>query len=159
MLDEAVRESLGNWYVDAIDEAGIAPIGEPDLDLADLPGQGKPLEFSIEIGVRPKATLGEYKGIEVGRREPKVDDAAARREVEQLRDRVATLETVERRRREGDHLVVDYVGTLDGEPFEGGAGRDQLIELGAGRLIPGLRGAAGRPLGGRRRDRQGHVPR
>jgi trigger factor len=138
VLDEAVRESLGNWYVDAIGEAGIAPIGEPELDLADLPGQGKPLEFSIEIGVRPKAKLGDYKGVEVGRREPHVDDAAVDEQVEQLRDRVATLETVERPAGEGDHLVVDYVGTLDGEEFEGGGGRDQLIELGAGRLIPGF---------------------
>jgi trigger factor len=138
VLDEAVRESLGNWYADAIGEAGIAPVGEPELDLADLPGQGKPLEFSIEIGVRPKAKLGEYKGIEVGRREPNVDDAAVDEQIEQLRDRVATLETVDRSAAEGDHLVVDYVGTLDGEEFEGGGGRDQLIELGAGRLIPGF---------------------
>ncbi|HEX5192825.1 MAG TPA: trigger factor [Solirubrobacteraceae bacterium] len=138
VLDEAVRESLGNWYADAIGEAGIAPIGEPELDLSDLPGQGKPLEFSIEIGVRPKATLGEYKGIEVGRREPHVDDAAVDEQIEQLRDRVATLETVDRPAENGDHVVVDYVGTLDGEEFEGGSGRDQLIELGADRLIPGF---------------------
>jgi trigger factor len=138
VLDEAVRESLGNWYVDAIGEAGITPIGEPELDLADLPGQGKPLEFSIEIGVRPKAKLGDYKGIEVGRREPSVNDAEVDEQVEQLRDRVATLETAERPGENGDHLVIDYVGTLDGEEFEGGTGRDQLVELGAARLIPGF---------------------
>src|ERR1700733_7120386 len=73
VLDEAVRSALGSWYADAIDGAGIAPVGEPELDMSDLPGQGKPLEFSIEIGVRPKAKLGEYKGVEVGRREPKVE--------------------------------------------------------------------------------------
>ncbi len=55
VLDEAVRASLGSWYVDAIDEAGITPVGEPDLDVGDLPGQGEPLAFSIEIGVRPRA--------------------------------------------------------------------------------------------------------
>jgi trigger factor len=138
VLDEAVRTSLGNWYVDAIDEAGISPIGEPDLDMSDLPGQGKPLEFSIEIGVRPKATLGEYKGIEVGRREPKVEESTIDEQVEELRNRVATLDTVERAAAAGDQVVVDYVGTLDGEPFEGGTGRDQLIELGSGNLIPGF---------------------
>src|SRR5581483_11690635 len=62
VLDEAVRSSLGSWYVDAIDEAGITPVGEPELDLGDLPEQGQPLAFSIEIGVRPKATLKDYKG-------------------------------------------------------------------------------------------------
>ncbi len=139
VLDEAVRRSLGNWYVDAIDGSGIAPIGEPDLDIRrPARGQGEPLAFSIEIGVRPEATLGEYKGIEVGRREPKVEDAAIDEQLQQLRNRVATLETVERPAAAGDHLVVDYVGTLDGEEFEGGAGRDQLVELGAGKLIPGF---------------------
>src|SRR6202789_3103900 len=138
VLDEAVRSSLGNWYVDAIDEAGISPIGEPELDMSDLPDQGKPLEFSIEIGVRPKATLGQYKGVEVGRRDPKVEESAIDEQVEELRNRVATLETVERPAAAGDQVVVDYVGTLEGVPFEGGEGRDQLIELGSGNLIPGF---------------------
>jgi trigger factor len=138
VLDEAVRSSLGNWYVDAIDEAGISPIGEPDLDMPDLPDQGEPLAFSIEIGVRPKAKLGDYKGVEVGRREPKVEESAIDEQVEELRNRVATLETVERAAEAGDQVVVDYVGTLEGVPFEGGTGRDQLIELGSGNLIPGF---------------------
>ena len=73
VFDEALRSALGEWYVDAIDEAGIAPVGEPDIDFSDdIPGQGQPLAFSIEIGVRPQAKLGEYKGLEVGRREPTV---------------------------------------------------------------------------------------
>ena len=138
VLDEALRSSLGNWYVDAIDGAGIAPIGEPELDVGDLPGQGEPLAFSIEIGVRPQAKLGEYKGLEVGRREPRVDEALVDEELERLRDRVATLETVEREAADGDHVVIDYLGKLGDEPFAGGAGRDQLIELGSGQLVPGF---------------------
>jgi trigger factor len=58
--------------------------------------------------------------------------------VDRLRDRLATLETVDRPAEDGDHVVMDYVGTVDGEPFEGGAGRDQLLELGSGRLVPGF---------------------
>ena len=138
VLDEAVRSSLGSWYVDAIDVAGITPVGEPDLDLGDLPAEGQPLAFSIEIGVRPRASLNEYKGLEVGRREPHVEDEAVDAEVERLRDRFATLETVERAAEKGDHVVIDYVGKIDDEPFEGGEGRDQLLELGSGRLIPGF---------------------
>ncbi len=138
VLDEALRSSLGTWYVDAIDEAGIAPIGEPDLDVGDLPAQGEPLAFSIEIGVRPQATLGEYKGLEVGKREPTVADEAIDEEVERQRERLATLDTVERPAEMGDHVVVDYLGMIDGEPFPGGEGRDQLVELGSGRLIPGF---------------------
>jgi trigger factor len=138
VLDEALRSSLGTWYVDAIDASGISPVGEPDLDVGDLPSEGKPLSFSIEIGVRPKATLGEYKGLEVGRREPEADEDAVNAELERLRERFATLETVERPAENGDHVVIDYVGRLDGEPFPGGEGRDQLLELGSGRLIPGF---------------------
>ena len=138
VLDEALRSSLGNWYVDAIDVSGIAPVGEPSLDVGDLPEEGKPLAFSIEIGVRPKATLGTYKGLEVGRREPVADDDAIDAEIERLRDRFARLETVERAAENGDHVVMDYLGKIDDEPFAGGEGRDQLLELGSGRLIPGF---------------------
>ena len=139
VFDEALRSALGEWYVNAIDEAGIAPVGEPDINVSDdIPGQGQPLAFSIEIGVRPQAKLGEYKGLEVGRREPTVADEAIDAEVERLRDRLATLDTVERPAERGDHVVVDYLGKVDGEPFAGGEGRDQLIELGSGRLIDGF---------------------
>jgi trigger factor len=139
VFDEALRSSLSEWYIDAIDTAGIAPIGEPDINFAEeVPGQGEPLAFSIEIGVRPTAKLGQYKGLEVGRREPVADDAAVDAEVERLRDRLATLDTVERPAESGDYVVVDYLGKVDGEPFEGGEGRDQLIELGSGRLVEGF---------------------
>src|SRR5437588_10974765 len=70
VLDEALRSSLGTWYRHAIDGAGIAPVGQPELDVSQLPGEGEALSFSIEVGVRPAATLGQYKGLEVGRREP-----------------------------------------------------------------------------------------
>ncbi len=138
VLDEALRSSLGAWYADAIDVAGIAPVGEPEINVGDLPDAGAPLGFSIEIGVRPTATLGPYKGIEVERREPAADEEAIDAEIERLRDRMATLETVERPAESGDHVVMDYLGKLDGVPFEGGEGRDQLLELGSGRLIPGF---------------------
>ncbi len=138
VLEEAVRESIGGWYTAAIDEAAIVPVGQPQLDMGDLPGTGEPLTFSIEIGVRPEATLGEYKGLEVGKRDPAVSDEAVDAEVEQLRERSGRLETVERAAADGDFVVMDYLGTLDGAPFPGGEGRDQMIELGSGRLVPGF---------------------
>jgi trigger factor len=138
VLDEALRSSLGSWYVDAIDHAGIVPVGEPELDVGEMPAEGQPLQFSIEIGVRPRAKLGTYKGLEVGRREPHVDDSAIDDELGRLRDRFGMLETVERVAETGDHVVIDYLGTVDGEPFAGGEGRDQDLELGSGRLIPGF---------------------
>lgn len=138
VLDEAIRGSLTKWYVDAIDDAGIHPVGDPDVDLGDPPGEGQPLHFTIEIGVRPEATLGEYKGIEVPKREPAADPEAVQAQIDQLRERMARLETVERPAETGDYVVMDYVGSIDGTPFEGGEGRDQMVELGSARLIPGF---------------------
>jgi trigger factor len=147
LLDEAIREGMRNWYVDAIDAAGIEPVGDPDLDLGEMPGEGKPLTFSIEVGVRPRATLGEYKGLEVGRREPEVSDEQVEQELEQLRERLATLDAVDEPAQDGDFVLVDFTGAVDGEEFAGGTARDELIEIGAGRLVEGfeeqLRGAAG----------------
>ncbi len=146
VLDEAVRESIAGWYTAAIDRAKVVPVGEPDLNLAELPDEGEPLRFSIEIGVRPEAKLGDYEGLEVGRREAVVDDAAVQAEIEALRERSAKLETTDRAAASGDFVVMDFLGTLDGEPFPGGEGRDQMVELGSGRLVPGfeeqLEGAA-----------------
>ncbi len=138
VLDEAVRSSIGGWYADALGEARIAPVGEPKLDLGDLPDEGQPLAFSIEIGVRPAATLGDLRGLEVGRREPEVDDERVDHELQHLREHLAKLETAERAAASGDFVVIDYKGSIDGVPFEGGEGRDQLVELGGGRLIPGF---------------------
>jgi len=164
VLEEAVRDTLSSWYSDAIATAGIVPVGDPQLDLGELPGQGQALEFSIEIGVLPTAELGEYRGVEVGRREPEVADEQVQREIEEMRERLARLHTAERPAQAGDFVVVDYVGSLltdaqndddeeggsarataaasppqrRGQPFAGGEGRDQLIELGTGNLIPGF---------------------
>jgi trigger factor len=82
----------------------------------------------------------------VGRREPAVDDAAVDAEIEALRQRMAKLGTVERAAQVGDFVVIDYEGKVGDDPFPGGEGRDQLVEIGSGRLIPGfeegLQGAA-----------------
>ena len=138
VLDEAVRRGLPGWYEQALAETGIQTVGDPQVDLADLPEKGAPLAFTIEIGVVPPARLGEYRGVEVGRREPKVDDQEVQAELERLRESHASLENVDRAAAEGDYVVMDYVGSLDGEPFEGGEGRGQVVELGSGRLIPGF---------------------
>ena len=138
VLDEAVRGSIGAWYTAAIDNANIAPVGEPSLDLGDLPAEGEPLRFSIEIGVRPVAVLGSYRDLEVGRRSADVTDEQIAAEVDRLRERTAKLETADRPAATGDFVVIDYAGSLDGTPFAGGEGRDQMVELGSERLVPGF---------------------
>jgi len=148
VLEEAVRDTLSTWYSDAIEAAGIVPVGDPQLDLDELPAEGEALGFSIEIGVLPTAELGEYEGLEVPRREPAVQEEQIEREIDAMRDRLARLETAGRVAGEGDFVVVDYEGWVAerGSPSEdarrerlpGGEGRDQLVELGGGNLIPGF---------------------
>jgi trigger factor len=138
VLDETVRGTLGRWYVEALDASGIHPVGDPDVDLGDLPQPGNPLTFTIEIGVRPTAQLGDYKGVEAPKREPEASEEAVQAELDALRERSARLDTVEEPAGDGDFVVMDYVGSIEGEVFEGGEGRDQLLELGSGQLIPGF---------------------
>lgn len=138
VLDEALRSALPQWYQEAVEGAGLATVGDPKVDLDDLPDKGTPLAFTIEVGVRPKAKLGDWRGVEAPRREPQVDPAAVDAELDRIREQSASLEPVEREARNGDFVVIDYVGKIDGEPFAGGEGRGQTIELGSGRLIPGF---------------------
>jgi trigger factor len=138
VLDEAVRKALPNWYEEALGEAGVTPVGEPNLDLQELPEKGSPLAFTIEVGVRPKAKLGEYKGLEVGRREPDVSKETIDEEVDRLRESSASLENVDRPATESDFVVLDFLGKVDGEPFEGGEARGYLLELGSDRLVEGF---------------------
>jgi trigger factor len=138
VLDEAVRRALPGWYEEAVSDAGIATVGDPQLDLAELPEQGSPLSFSIEVSVRPEAKLGDYKGLEVGRREATVPKEEVDAELERLRESVASLENVDRPAGDGDFVVLDFVGTVDDEPFEGGDARGYLLEIGSGRLVEGF---------------------
>lgn len=155
VLDETVRDTLPAWYAEAIRASRIVPVGDPSIDLGELPAGGGELTFTIEIGVLPKARLGEYLGLEVGRRDVEVTDAEIDHELEGVRERFARLETVTRAAGAGDYVVVDYLGRLIGEdgepasePFAGGEGRDQLVELGSGNLIPGFEeGLAGMSAG------------
>jgi trigger factor len=165
VLEEAVRDTLSTWYADAVESAGIVPVGDPQVAIGDLPPQGQALEFSIEIGVLPKAQLGQYKGLQVPRREAEVDEQRVEAEIEAMRERLARLETAERPAAAGDFLVIDHEGELiaggaaAGESESAGegeaaqesesdeaaqqalAGRDQLVELGAGRLPESLEAA------------------
>ena len=138
LLGEAVQRGIPDWYEEAVNGAHIAAVGHPKVDLGELPDKGSPLSFTVEVAVRPKAKLGDYKGVEAARREPEADDEQVTTELERLRDALASLEPVERAAQNGDFLVLDYTGYIDGEPFEGGEGRGQTVELGAGRLIPGF---------------------
>ncbi|HEX2391341.1 MAG TPA: trigger factor [Solirubrobacterales bacterium] len=139
VLEEAIREALPEWYERALLDSGITPIGDPRIEMVSTPeSEEEALEFKFEVGVRPRAQLGEYKGLEVGRAETEVPDDLVDREVERIREGFAKLEPVERPAAEGDSLLIDFEGLLDGKAFEGGKAEDYLLSLGSGQLIEGF---------------------
>jgi trigger factor len=138
VLEQTLRDSLPEWYERAMLETGVAPVGDPKLDVGSVPGQGEPLNFSIEVAVRPPAQLGSYRGLEVGRAEPEVPDEAVEAELDRLREGFASLHPVDRAAEKGDFLLVDYRGAVDGEPIEGAEARDFLLELGAEGVLEGF---------------------
>ncbi len=158
VLDEAVRGFLPQWYVDAVDAAGIAPVGEPSLDVGDLPARGEPLTFSIEVGVRPKAQLGPYRDLEVGRAEPEAADEAIDREIDTLRDRLARLDAVERPAEEGDFLDRRLRRLHRRRAVRGRRGPRPAHRAGLRPAHPRLRGPAQGLQRRRRRHGRGDVP-
>src|SRR3954464_9394326 len=83
LLDEAIRHGMADWYEEAVNSAGIAAVGHPKLDVGTVrEGRGEPLTFSVEVAVRPPATLGDWRGVEAPRREPEVKDEQIDAELE-----------------------------------------------------------------------------
>ena len=135
VVEQAVRDSLPEWYEEAIVASGVVTVGNPKLDVDELPQEGQGLEFSIEIAIRPKAELGEYKGLEVGKPEAEVPPERIEEELDRLREGFGSLNPVDRPAADGDVVVIDYEGTVDAEPFEGGSGTDMTVELGSEQLL------------------------
>jgi trigger factor len=139
VLEEAIREALPEWYERALLDAEVSPIGDPSIEMVSAPdGEGDPLAFKFEVGVRPPATLGEYKGLEVGRAEKEVPEDVVDTEIDRVREGFARLDPVERAAADGDSLLIDFEGLIDGAAFEGGKAEDYLLGLGSGQLIEGF---------------------
>src|ERR687898_649317 len=158
VMEETLREALPEWYERALLESGVTPVGDPKLDVAALPGEGEPLNFSIEVAVRPDAKLGDYTGLEVGKVEPEVPEDAVAEELDRLREGIASLRPVERAARNDDFLLVDYRGEIEGEPFEGGEAHDFLLELGSDGLLEGFQEALAGAAAGEEREVEVRFP-
>ncbi len=136
VFEQALQDALPEWYQHAVFESGVVPIGDPEVEVTDAPSaEGEPLSFKFEVGVRPKAVLGEYLGLEVEKPGTDVPDEVIDREIDRLREGMASLDAVDRPAADGDHVLVDFVGSLDGVEFEGGSATDHMIEIGSGQLI------------------------
>nr|WP_122011864.1 trigger factor [Maliibacterium massiliense] len=135
-LEDAFREVYPEAYAAAVEEHDLTPVDMPEIDIKDIGEEG--ITFVAEVTLKPEVTLGDYKGIEVQRTTYTVSDADIDRELDNMRQRTARFEAVEREAKEGDTVLLDYAGAIDGVPFEGGTAERQTLELGSGRFIPGF---------------------
>jgi trigger factor len=140
ILSQTLQEALPRWYDQAVTSARIKAIDQPELgEVEPLADQDQAYSFEATIEVQPRVILGKYTGLEVEKDITPVTDEEVDAPIERLRKRVAQLEPVDGRpSASGDFVVIDFEGSLDGEPLEGGAGKDYMLELGSGTFIPGF---------------------
>jgi trigger factor len=138
VIEEALRDHLTGWYSRAVAEAGIDPIERPTIDWSDEPVEGSPFAFTAEVTVKPPPEVKSYKGLDGVKQVVEVPEDAVEAEIERLRLSVAELRGVDRGAQTGDFLVIDFEGSMNGKPFEGGSGSQYAVELGAGRLVDEL---------------------
>ncbi|MFC2948505.1 trigger factor [Virgibacillus sediminis] len=138
LYQDAVDIVLPNAYVQAIDETGIEPIEQPEVDIENIE-RGEDLVFTAKVQVKPEVSLGDYKGLEVEEQSVEVTDEEVEETIEKLRQDHAELVVKEEGTvEEGDTVVIDFEGFLDGEAFEGGKGENHSLEIGSGQFIPGF---------------------
>jgi trigger factor len=135
---EALQEQLPAWYSDAVIETELRPINRPEIHFDDPLDEEEGFKFSATVEVRPEARLGDYKGVEVPRRETDVSDETVEGQMEELRGQFATLAAVEDRpAADGDYVVIDFSGErMTGGKVEGADAEDYMLEIGRGQLLP-----------------------
>lgn len=138
LYQDAIDIILPNAYTEAVDQTGIFPVDQPKIDIEQIE-RGKDLIFVCEVTVKPEVKLGEYKGLEVEEESVEVTDEDVENELKSLQERHAELVVKEEGKvEEGNTVVIDFEGFLDGEPFEGGKGENHPLEIGSGQFIPGF---------------------
>lgn len=137
LFQDALDILLPHAYGHAIEDAGIDPVDQPEIDIVTME-KGQPLVFTAKVIVKPEVTLGEYKGLEVTKLETEVTDAEIEEQLQNNQARLAELVVKEDAIVEGDTAVIDFEGFVGEEAFEGGAGTDYSLEIGSNSFIPGF---------------------
>ena len=137
--EDAVNFIIPDAYDEAVNEADIHPVSQPEIDIVTIGEADKPFVFTAEVFTKPEVKLGTYKGVEIEKVENKVTDADVDAEVASMREKNSRMVTVEDRAAEnGDITTIDFEGFCDGVAFEGGKGTDYELTLGSGTFIPGF---------------------
>jgi len=136
--DDVTRRLVERSYLSAIAEHGVEAVGEPQVTGARLVLDA-PFSFQATVEVRPEVAPKDYQGLPLKRVTPKVEEAQVEKRLEEIRQRLGRLEPVEDRTTAqlSDFAVVDYQGTVDGQPFEGGSGEGVTVEVAPGEVSAG----------------------
>ncbi|MCM3260206.1 trigger factor [Paenibacillus lautus] len=138
LYQDAIDILLPEVYSEAVEQADIFPVDRPEVDIEQF-AKGETFKFKARVTVKPEVTLGEYKGIEVAAVAAEVSDEELNEELERLQQRHAELTVIdEGASRSGDIVVIDFDGSVDGVPFEGGQAERYSLELGSNTFIPGF---------------------
>ncbi|WP_173915989.1 trigger factor [Halobacillus sp. Marseille-Q1614] len=138
LYQDAIDIVLPKAYSDAVEETGIEPVDRPEVDVQQIE-KGQPLVFTAEVTVKPEVKLGDYKGLTYEEQSTEVTDEDVENELTQQQERQAELVVKEEGAvEEGDTVVMDFEGFVDGEAFEGGQAENYSLEIGSGSFIPGF---------------------
>ncbi len=135
--EDAANILLQQTYPEAYDESGLDIVSQPTIDVVQLE-KGKDFIYTAEVALKPEVKLGKYKGVSVTKADTKVTATEVKAEADREREASARKVKVEKALKNGDTAVIDFVGSIDGVEFEGGAGEDYPLELGSGSFIPGF---------------------
>ncbi|EAF5656863.1 trigger factor [Listeria innocua] len=138
LYQDALDILLPEVYSQAIDEAGIDPVDTPQVNIESME-KGETWVLTADVTVKPEVKLGDYKGLEVEKRETELTTEELEAELKQLQERQAELVVKEDAPAEnGDTVILDFEGFKDGVAFEGGQAENHSLELGSGQFIPGF---------------------
>ena len=137
-LDDALQSAVPQAYLSALQEIEYTVVSEPEYEMVQLE-KNKPLIFKAVVFVKPEIVLGDYKGLELEKPMVKIEPEEIDQEIENMRQRYAKLVVLNGESAEmGDFLTINFVGKINGEPFEGGQAENYSLELGSQTFILGF---------------------
>ena len=136
--DDAINELIPKAYSDAYDECELDIVSQPEINVVQIE-KGKPFIFTAEVATKPEVTLGEYKGLKVDKISTRVTQKEVDAKIQEEAEKNARTITVEDRPvQDGDEVILDFEGFVDGVAFEGGKGENYPLTIGSGAFIPGF---------------------
>ena len=136
---EAFEEVANKAYSEALEQEHLIPVSDPKVEESTFE-EGKDMELTIKVTLKPEPELGEYKGLHVEKKEAVVTDEQVEAQIKELQNRNAKMVVAEDGAviEKGDFAIIDFAGTVDGEPFSGGEGKGYPLEVGSNSFIPGF---------------------